>query len=323
VKEMKLLKKVMIIVAAIAIAFTISACEPDEKIVIGEGNWQSNAFHSQVARIIIEEGYGVEVDVVLADTAIMVSSLKADDMDLAMEIWSDNIPTYQDDLDAGEYVELSTNFDDNTQGLYIPTYVAEQNPGLRTVEDLKDYVHLFPNPEGGDKGIIYGGPEGWSATVMLHDKMEAYGLDEYYVFKTINSTPTMNATLASAIANEEPWVGYNWEPTWVTGFYDLTLLEDTEYSPEDFAEGVGAFPSVDVNVVVNSDFEDRFPEITEFLSNYETNSELTSEALAYMEENDAEADAAAVWFMLANEDLWSPWVTDEAYDSIMEYLNAQ
>jgi len=320
---MKLLKKVMIIVAAIAIAFTISACEPDEKIVIGEGNWQSNAFHSQVARIIIEEGYGVEVDVVLADTAIMVSSLKADDMDLAMEIWSDNIPTYQDDLDAGEYVELSTNFDDNTQGLYIPTYVAEQNPGLRTVEDLKDYVHLFPNPEGGDKGIIYGGPEGWSATVMLHDKMEAYGLDEYYVFKTINSTPTMNATLASAIANEEPWVGYNWEPTWVTGFYDLTLLEDTEYSPEDFAEGVGAFPSVDVNVVVNSDFEDRFPEITEFLSNYETNSELTSEALAYMEENDAEADAAAVWFMLANEDLWSPWVTDEAYDSIMEYLNAQ
>lgn len=320
---MKLMKKVMILVAALVIAVTISACEPEEQIVIGEGNWQSNAFHSQVAKIIIEEGYGVTVDVVLADTAIMVSSLKAGDMDLAMEIWSDNIPSYPSDIEAGEYVELSTNFDDNTQGLYIPTYLAEEYPELQTVEDLKDFVHLFPNPEGGDKGIIYGGPEGWSATAMLHDKMEAYGLDEYYVFKTINSTPTLNATLASAIANEEPWVGYNWEPTWVTGYYDLTLLEDTEYSPEDFAEGVGEFPSVRVNVVVNSDFEDSFPEITEFLRNYETSSAMTSEALAYMENNEVEADEAAVWFMLENEDLWSPWVSDEAYDSIMDYLNEQ
>lgn len=320
---MKLMKKLMILVATLVVAFTISACEPEEQIVIGEGNWQSNAFHSQVAKIIIEEGYGVTVDVVLADTAIMVSSLKAGDMDLAMEIWSDNIPSYPDDIEAGEYVELSTNFDDNTQGLYIPTYLAEEYPELQTVEDLKDFVELFPNPEGGDKGIIYGGPEGWSATAMLHDKMEAYGLDEYYVFKTINSTPTLNATLASAIANEEPWVGYNWEPTWVTGFYDLTLLEDSTYSPEDFAEGVGEFPSVRVNVVVNADFEDRFPDITDFLRNYETSSAMTSDALAYMENNGVEADAAAVWFMLENEDLWSSWVSDEAYDKIMDYLNAQ
>jgi len=320
---MKLMKKLMILVATLVVAFTISACEPEEQIVIGEGNWQSNAFHSQVAKIIIEEGYGVTVDVVLADTAIMVSSLKAGDMDLAMEIWSDNIPSYPDDIEAGEYVELSTNFDDNTQGLYIPTYLAEEYPELQTVEDLKDFVELFPNPEGGDKGIIYGGPEGWSATAMLHDKMEAYGLDEYYVFKTINSTPTLNATLASAIANEEPWVGYNWEPTWVTGFYDLTLLEDSTYSPEDFAEGVGEFPSVRVNVVVNADFEDRFPDITDFLRNYETSSAMTSDALAYMENNGVEADVAAVWFMLENEDLWSSWVSDEAYDKIMDYLNAQ
>jgi glycine betaine/proline transport system substrate-binding protein len=320
---MKLMKKLMILVATLVVAFTISACEPEEQIVIGEGNWQSNAFHSQVAKIIIEEGYGVTVDVVLADTAIMVSSLKAGDMDLAMEIWSDNIPSYPDDIEGGEYVELSTNFDDNTQGLYIPTYLAEEYPELQTVEDLKDFVELFPNPEGGDKGIIYGGPEGWSATAMLHDKMEAYGLDEYYVFKTINSTPTLNATLASAIANEEPWVGYNWEPTWVTGFYDLTLLEDSTYSPEDFAEGVGEFPSVRVNVVVNADFEDRFPDITDFLRNYETSSAMTSDALAYMENNGVEADAAAVWFMLENEDLWSSWVSDEAYDKIMDYLNAQ
>lgn len=320
---MKLMKKLMILVAAIAIAFTISACEPEQTIVIGEGDWDSNAFHDQVAKIIIEEGYGVNVDVVLADTAVMVSSLKAGDIDLSMELWSDNIPTYEDDIRAGEYVYLSTNFDDNTQGLYIPTYLAEEYPGLQTVQDLKDYADLFPNPEGGDKGIIYGGPEGWSATAMLHDKMEAYGLDEYYDFKTIDSTSTMNATLASAIANEEPWVGYNWEPTWVLGLYDLTLLEDSPYSPEDFEQGIGAFPSVDVNVVVNAEFEETYPEITEFLKNYETSSETTSEALAYMQENDVEAEAAAIWFLQENVDLWDSWVTDEAYDNIIEFLNAQ
>jgi glycine betaine/proline transport system substrate-binding protein len=315
-----ILPLVILAVLVAVLTLVLSACAPEQTIIIGEGNWDSNAFHDQVAKIMIEEGYGVPVDVVPADTSIMVSGLISGDVNLSMELWSDNVLTYDSDIAAGSYVELSTNFDDNTQGLYIPAYLQEEYPDLVSVDDLIDYVDLFPNPEGGDLGIIYGGPEGWSATEHLHNKMVEYGLDEYFEFKTIDSSATLNATLGSAYAQGEPWVGYNWEPTWTLGVYDMVLLEDSEYSAEDFAAGIGAFPSVDVNVVVDATFEDNYPEVFAFLQNYETSSEITSSALAYMQENDLEAEDAAIWFLENYEDLWSEWVTEDAYNNIMEYI---
>ena len=52
-------------------------------------------------------------------------------------------------LDKGTIIKLSTNFDDNSQGLYVPTYVIEGDkergieavaPDLKTVEDLAKYA---------------------------------------------------------------------------------------------------------------------------------------------------------------------------------------
>ncbi|MFP4287394.1 MAG: ABC transporter substrate-binding protein [Candidatus Izemoplasmataceae bacterium] len=315
-----ILKKLFILTIVGLGIFSLAACNQEEEIIFGTGDWESNEFHDEVAKYIIEEGYGINARSISADTSILITSLKSKDIDVAMEIWSDNITSYQDDLDNNEYVRLSTNFDDNAQGLYIPKYLQEEYPDLKSIQDLPDYAHLFPHPEGGDKGIIYGGPQGWSATLFLEDKMEAYGLDEHFEFRSIDSNAILSATIADAFNNEEPWVGYNWEPTWVMGIYDLVLLEDTPYSESDFQEGKGAFPSVNVDVVVTNDFETRYPEIATFLSNYETTSDLTSEALGYMQNNEATAKETAIWFLKNNEELWSTWVTSEAKENILNAL---
>ena len=51
---------------------------------------------------------------------------------------------------------IATNFNDNSQGLYVPTYVIEGDaergiepvaPDLKTVEDLAKYPELFQDPE--------------------------------------------------------------------------------------------------------------------------------------------------------------------------------
>ena len=269
--------KAILMLLSIVLVFSFASCTQEaEKIVIGEGDWASNALHDQIAKLIIEEGYGVEVNIIIADTAIMITGMKNDDIDMTMELWSDNVLTYDDDIANGDYVKLSTNFDDNMQGLYVPTYVVEGEnaiaPDLKTVQDLKDYVDLFPNPEDKDMGIIYGGPEGWSATDFIYKKVEAYGLDEMYQFRTIDSGATLAATIASAVAKGEPWVGYYWEPTWIMGVYDMTLLQDSEYNDADYENGVGAFPTVDVVVAARPEFVENYPEIADFLSNYHTSS---------------------------------------------------
>ncbi|WP_461205453.1 ABC transporter substrate-binding protein [Clostridium sp. DL1XJH146] len=322
---MKIIRKLLVVTMSLTLILSLFGCATEsDKIVFGEGDWDSNALHDQIAKLVIEEGYGVPVDIVIADTAVMISGLKTKDIDLSTEFWSDNVPTYEEDIANGHYVELSTNFDDNIQGLYVPSYLVEGEnaiaPDLKTVEDLKNYPELFPDPEGSDKGIIYGGPEGWMATGFLDKKMIEYGLDEYYSFKSIDSSATLSATLSSAYEKGEPWVGYNWEPTWVMGLYDMVLLEDTEYTPENFENGIGSFPSVDVTVVATQEFIDDYPEITEFLSKYKTSSEFTNQGLGYMHENEVEPDEAAKWLLSENKDLLKGWVPEDIYDKVISAI---
>jgi glycine betaine/proline transport system substrate-binding protein len=320
------MKKLISLMLAVVLVFALSACSGDEEkiIMIGEGDWDSNSFQDQVVKIILEEGYGVSVDVITADTAVMIASLKTEKLDVCLEIWSDNVLTYNEDIANGEYLELSLNFDDNTQGLYVPRYLIEGDdalaPDLKTVKDLAMYADLFINPEDPDRSIIYGGPEGWGATEHLYKKVDAYGLSEMYDFKPIDSSSTLAATLSSAYIKNEPWVGYYWEPTWVLGLYDMVLLEDSEYSEEDFSNGVGSFATVDVTVAATQTFVDENPDLAEFFENYHTTSAIINEALGYMMENEVEPDVAAKWFLLERQDVWTEWVDDKVAEKVIEAI---
>ena len=83
---------------------------------------------------------------------------------------------------------IATNFNDNSQGLYVPTYVIEGDaergiepvaPDLKTVQDLAKYPELFQDPEDDSKGRIIGAPSSWVVSEHLETKLETYGLDEH------------------------------------------------------------------------------------------------------------------------------------------------
>ena len=180
-------------------------------------------------------------------------------------------------------IKLSTNFDDNTQGLYVPTYVIEGDeergieavaPDLKTVEDLAKYPELFEDPEDKSKGRIVGAPSSWVVSEHLADKIETYGLDETFNYLAPGSDSAIVASLVGAYSKGEPWVGYYWSPTWVTARYDLTLLEDHPYDEAMWNENKGTeFAPNDVVVAVHKDFVTQAEDVVEFLKNYKTSND--------------------------------------------------
>ena len=72
---------------------------------------------------------------------ITYNGLISGDVDVYMEVWVDNLPTYQDDLKAGKFKELGINFDDNKQGLYVPEYVIEGSE--RGIEPMAPDLKLW------------------------------------------------------------------------------------------------------------------------------------------------------------------------------------
>lgn len=300
------------------------------KLVLGDAGWDSFMFHNEVAKLIIENGYGYETTVTMGSTPATFTGLKNGDIDIYMETWSSNIATYDEDVASGDILELSTNYNDNAQGFYVPTYVIKGDPergiepmapDLKTVKDLAKYWEVFKDEEDPSKGRIYGAIPGWEIDTAMREKVKTYGLDENYNYFGPGSDAALASSIAAAYEKGEPWVGYYWEPTWVMGKYDMTLLEDEPYSEELWNNGYACeVPAVDVTVAVHKDMPEKAPEVVDFLKNYQTSSKLTSEALAYMQDNEAEADEAAKWFLKEHEDLWTKWVSEEVADKVKKAI---
>lgn len=321
------MKKLLSLFAALSI--TVMACAPpvsaaDEKkeIVFADVGWDSIELNNAIAGLIAEEIFGYTWSEVPGSTPITHEALINSEIDVNMEEWTNNITTYQEDLNAGKFTELGINFDDNYQGLYIPAYVAEKYPDLKNVKDLAKYPELFADPEDPDKGVIYGGIPGWEATEIMQKKINAYGLDEYYNYVVPGSTPALDSVITSAWDKKEPFVAYYWEPTWLMGKYDLVLLEDNPYDDATYKDGIGACPAVTVTIAVSNEFAQSNPEFCDFLSKYHTGSQLISEGLAYMQDNKADHSEAARWLLTQHPELAEEWLTPDQEKTLAASLGA-
>ena len=64
-------------------------------------------------------------------------------------------------------------------------------------------------------------------------------------------------------------------------------------------------------MAANPEFHAENPAFSEFLSKYRTSSQLTSEGLAYISENDASYRDAARWFLGEHDDLLDEWLAPD------------
>ncbi|MFZ7133593.1 MAG: ABC transporter substrate-binding protein [Eubacteriales bacterium] len=329
------MKKIIILMVVCIFMLSMTSCntnsEEKETIILANAGWASNELHNSIAAFIIENGYGYDTDVISGGTPSSLTGIRSGDIDVMLELWTDNIEdAYQEALDNGEIIKTSTNFGDNAQGLYVPTYMIEGDaergiepmaPDLKTIKDLDKYWELFKDPEDTSKGRMYGAIPGWAADEIMQTKIKNYGLDENYNYFSPGSEAALNTSLVSAYEEGEAWLGYNWEPTWVMGSYDMTLLEDEPFDTAKWEDGyLCEFPAVDVVVAINSALPDKAPDIVDFLENYVTSSALTSEALAYMQDNDATVDETAQWFLKEHEDIWTAMVPEDIASKVKEAL---
>lgn len=331
---MNMRKILTLLFGLVLLTGTFTGCaskNQDKTIAFADVGWDSILFHNAVAGTVAESVFGYSSwTEVSGSTPITHEAVKKGEIDVHMEVWTDNLPDYEQDIADGALQELGINFDDNAQGLYVPRYVIEGDPergiepaapDLKTVEDLKNYADVFKDPEDPSKGIIYGGIAGWEITKIIHNKYLYYGLDENYNYLEPGTDAATSAVLVSAYDKGEPVVAYYWEPTWLLGKYDFILLEDAPYDEAVYFEGKCECPSVTVTVCVSNDFYDSDPEFCEFLSKYHTSSALTSEALAYMEETGADYKATAKWFLNEHRNIVDGWLTAEQAETLYSSID--
>lgn len=306
------------------------AAPVEKKLVLADASWDSIRVHNAIAKIILEEGYGYEIELMPGSSPNLVAGHTEGDINVIMECWPDNWEAYQPAVDEGKIIEVGLNFDDNAQGLYVPRYMIEGDaergikavaPELKTVEDLKKYANLFPDQEDPGMGAIVNAPPAWGVAKIMETKFENYGLDEVYNLVSPGSDSGLAASLAGAYEKGDPWVGYYWEPTWISGKYDIVLLEEAPYEDEAWNDGYRtAFKPVRCTITMDEASYENHPEVAEFLSKYKTSSALVGEILAYMQTNETDIQETAEWFLKEKQDVWKSWVSEETFNTVLGSL---
>jgi len=312
-----------------------SNCELARPIVFAGLDWDSNAFHTELARTIIEKGFDCQTEIIPGTTIPLIAGLRRGDADIMMEVWRDNITKAWDEgVERGEVEDIGINFPDAVQGFFVPRYIIEGDPArgiepsapdLQSVYDLPKYRSLMADPEEPGKGRFYNCILGWSCEQINTKKLEAYGvLDSFTNFRTGTGAALANA-IASKYKRGKPFVAYYWGPTWILGRYDLVMLEEPPYNEkdwqamslrDDFSHPV-AYPLVPVVIGVNSTFKAEAPQLIEFLSNYRTSNQLVSEVLASMRSKpERRMSEIALDFLRERPEVWRAWLDPERADKV-------
>ena len=324
-------------VAALASTLAVNApvaaqtCELSRPVVFAGLDWDSNTFHMEVAKRIVEAGYGCRTDHLSGSTLPMFQGVVRGDIDVMMETWLSNVAEVFDKAVADKkIVPLGVNFKGEL-GWYVPRYLIEGDakrgipakaPDLKSVFDLPKYKRLFRDREEPSKGRFYNGILGWTLEAGSSRKLEAYGLLDSYTNFHPGTAAALDAAITRAYERGRPIVFAYWGPTWILGKYDMVMLDEPAYDKQKWAalndprqdpKGKGvAFPAVPVTVAVNAEFYKAAPTLSAFLAKYKTSNKMTSEALAYMQEHKGStAQDAALHFLRTRPDVWTQWVPAE------------
>lgn len=316
----------------------------DRPIVFAELDYDSVNLLTDMARFVLEEGFGCTTDAIPGTTLPLLQGSVRGDIDVTMEVWTDNTPEFwREAFAAGTVRELSPVFDDASQGFFVPRYLVEgdpergiepQAPDLRSVFDLPRYAQLFRDPEQPDKGRLYNCVIGWYCEGINNVKMLQYGLDEHFTNFRAGTGIALETTMETAYAQGEPWLGYYWEPTGILGRLDMLRLEEPPYTADCFAEmnantdtpdlatDACDYPIVVAVVGLGANFAHVIPAPLEVFLDamYVPTSEING-MLAYMEVEDASTREAALAFMRQRPDVWTGWL-DGQDPAVLERVEA-
>ena len=290
------------------------------ELVFGGLNWDSALVQNGVARYIVENGYGYETSQIEGATVPLFQGLRKGDIDITMEIWLPNQnAVWNEAVKDGEVIPVGRSLEDNWQSTFIiPGYLADANPGLVNVQDLKkdEFKSLFTEPDSGGKAVLIGCIASWSCRGVNEGQIESYGLSDHVELRDPGTAGALAAAIEGAYLKEDPILFYYWGPTKLATDLDMRRLEQPDPStcPDNDPVRGCEFPAAEIMIAMNTSLVDEAPELIGFFRNWDWSAVNQLAADGWYSDNKDNYDtseeaysATGVWY-LKNNDGWKTWV---------------
>lgn len=311
------------------------AAEECGRISIAEMNWASAGVAAQVDKIILEKGYGCDVELVAGDTMPTFTSMnEKGEPDMAPELWVNAVRTPLDEaVKEGRMVIAAQILEDGgVEGWWIPKYIADAHPEIDTVQKALEHPELFPAPEDPSLGAVYNCPSGWNCQVSTDNLFRALDAeDKGFTLVDTGSAAGLDGSIANAYERNEGWLGYYWAPTAILGKYDMVRLsfgvpldreewDSCTAVPDCAAPKVNSYPVSDVYTVVTKEFSEKAGVAMDYIAKRKWSNATVGKILAWMDENQGTNEDAAYHFLETMPDLWHAWLPEDVAKRVEDAL---
>ncbi|TCL73876.1 ABC transporter substrate-binding protein [Rhizobium sp. BK251] len=326
----KLIASLFIAGGIYALAGAAQAAECGD-ISIAEMNWASAGVAAHVDKIILESGYGCTVTLVTGDTQPTFTSMdEKGEPDLAPEFWTNAVRTALDKAVAkGRLIEAAPLLSDGAvQGWWIPKFLADAHPDIKTVQDALKHPELFPAPEDPSKGAVYNCPSGWNCQISTANLYKALGGEKAgFDLVDTGSGAGLDGSIANAFEKKIGWLGYYWAPTAILGKYEMSKLsfgvplDKAEWDactaiPDCASPKVNDYPETAVFTIVTKGFAEKAPVAMDYVKTRKWDNATVNKVLAWMTENQGTNEDAAKYFLKTYPDLWTKWVAPDVAEKV-------
>lgn len=304
-------------------------CEIDQPVRFSGLNWESNLVLAGIERFIVEHGYGCATSVEIGETLAMLAALQRRDVDVTPEVWPGQIEVAWDKALKSGKVLAAGHVYDAGEGWYIPRYTAERHPDLKSAADLARYTKVFADPEDPSRGRIYGCPAGWACGTLNTNLLKALKLDSQYAMFAPGSGAAQKAAIVSAYKRKRDIVFYYWTPTALVGALDLVKLQLPAFDQAAYTCMTDPncehpvpteFKANKVVTGLNAEFARQAPQLKTFFDKLSVPAPAIDDTLGWLENQGAEPEDAAQYFLRKYPDVWRKWVPAEVAERVQSSL---
>ena len=318
-----------------ALALTAQAQAACGSVSVASMNWQSAEVLAQVDKFVLSKGYGCSVEVVPGDTMpTMTSMTEKGQPDVAPEMWINSVREPIDKAVAEGRLHYAAKSlqDGGVEGWWIPAYVAQAHPDIKTIDDALKHPELFPAPEDKSKGAVHNCPSGWNCQLSTENAFRAWDAKKKgFVLVDTGSAAGLDGSIAKAYERKQGWLGYYWAPTSILGKYKMVKLDAGVPHDDKAWEACNGkadcanpqkndWAHAEVFTIVTDKFKKRGGEAYDYLSKRAWSNSTVGELMAWMSDNQATGEDGAVYFFKTYPQVWTKWVSADVAAKIKKAL---
>lgn len=337
-KKISFISKLALFLLLLSFITDCSKIKNKKVIILANSDWDSIIVNNNIARYIIEKGYGYPVKLNFINWKEIGDKVRSAEIDLCMEIWPQNRKAwYQELLKTDTIIDIGITIERAPQFFIIPAWTADKY-NIKTIFDMKKHWQLFENPSNQSKGFFHNGPISWDVHNINIIKLNSYGLHKFYDYSKISSAENLDMALIRAQDNKQPVFGYYWAPTAIFGSYDWYILEEPQYNPECWEKIVKAlntknqpdikqacaYPDASILKIAHKNLQKKAPELIIMLKKMVIGLEPMNNTLAWIKREEVKLtdwNKIAIYYCNNYEKRWKTWVTPKAYQKIKKELN--